>query len=877
MNDKSSAFEQYLKNKLARTQFELLLPVGKKEMAEAAIHHGADAIFLGMPFFNARGRSHDFSLDELREIIEMCHLYGVKVNIAFNILIFESEWSEVLELLPQVLNLKPDAFIVQDLGLVETIRQLAPDQKIHASTQMTVTNDLAIRFVEDLNIQRFVLGRENSLHEIKLIAQKTPAELEVFVHGALCVSYSGQCFTSETVGGRSANRGQCAQSCRLSYEMYVDDKKHQEIDEKFLVSPQDLCGIAEIPELMSLGVKSFKVEGRLKSPEYVAQVAESFDRAIQAELAKTPLNPEELKTEKLKMAIPYSRGFFPGWLHGVDHQRLVDGNFNSHRGAQWGKIVEVIREGLRIQPINEISVEPGDGVLWASGGKETESGSFVYSVKKEKNGTYLIGIENSKLKVLVDEFANTEIEVPVYLNSSKAQSQILLAHQQDRRAQRKIPIQMKVLFKLNEPVQIELTDGHYSLKEKSEALVATANKRAVDISLVKDEFQSLGGTVFTFLSDNDLEIEIPQNIFFPSSELKKLRQKAYQSLTDLRKSQRVPMFDLQNKSLQEEMDPSTVDFALASSTFLGEGKQSSRLTILLRDKFQVRTLCEAVAISTLARSEIEAVILDFEFGRDYQDSLQLLKKSGLRAGLATTRVLKPKEYQNLKHIYSLNPDLILVRNLGAIEYFRNAQVFQGSLWGDFSLNVANSKTANYLLRKGLEQVTLSYDLNQQQVSDVLVQLKEKGLAHLAAVTIHQSMPSFHMEHCVFAAFLSEGSSYRDCGKPCEKHQVKLKDQLGNWHHLKPDQECRNTMYNATAQTALAYLSGWQEQGLSHVRFEAVAEQGQDLVEKIQLYLNSLSGRVDAGSVLKQIAVKESYGLSDGSFARAHEYQSRKQN
>ena len=210
-------------------QTELLLPVGSLEMALAAIHNGADAIFVGTPGFNARGRSYDHSLDELAEIIKQCHLHGVCVNLALNIVIFENELSEVAALLAKILPLKPDALIVQDLGLAKLIREMAPTQPIHASTQMTVTNHEAINFLDDLKMKRFVLGRENSLSEIKLIRAQTDKELEVFVHGALCVSYSGQCFTSESIGGRSANRGQCAQSCRFSYEMIVDCENYKPV------------------------------------------------------------------------------------------------------------------------------------------------------------------------------------------------------------------------------------------------------------------------------------------------------------------------------------------------------------------------------------------------------------------------------------------------------------------------------------------------------------------------------------------------------------------------------------------------------------------------------------------------------------------------
>ena len=214
---------------------ELLLPVGNMEMCMAAVHHGADAIYVGVPFFNARGRSSDLSIEELKEMIDFCHLYGVKVNLAFNVVIFQNEIPKVISLLEEILPLNPDAFIVQDLGLAKIIRTMAPHQRIHASTQMTVTNTDAIKLLQDLGIDRFVLGRENSLSEIKLIREQTEKELEVFVHGALCVAYSGRCFTSESLGGRSANRGQCAQSCRLEYELYVDDVKKETGDKKYFV------------------------------------------------------------------------------------------------------------------------------------------------------------------------------------------------------------------------------------------------------------------------------------------------------------------------------------------------------------------------------------------------------------------------------------------------------------------------------------------------------------------------------------------------------------------------------------------------------------------------------------------------------------------
>ena len=373
---------------------ELLLPVGNIQMAQAAIHNGANAIYVGMPGFNARGRTHDHNFDELKQIIELCHLYDVHVHVAFNILIFQNEIDRAMETLQEVLKLNPDALIIQDLGIVRLVRSLAPNQVIHGSTQMTITNHEAISLLDDLKIERFVLGRENSLSEIRMIKEKTTKELEVFVHGALCVAYSGQCFTSEAIGGRSANRGQCAQSCRLEYDLIVDDKKVDLLDSKYLVSPQDLCGIDDIPKLKELGIESFKVEGRLKSPEFVASVAHSYRKAIDQ------YDSEEAKKNKEIMALTYSRGFFNGWIDGVNHQKLVDGTYSSNRGLFVGHVLRVTGTSVLVE--SETEIFPGDGVLIAKGDKQF--GANIYEVSKNNKG-YILRFQNSAdLKIIEPGF-----------------------------------------------------------------------------------------------------------------------------------------------------------------------------------------------------------------------------------------------------------------------------------------------------------------------------------------------------------------------------------------------------------------------------------------------------------------------------------------
>jgi U32 family peptidase len=839
--------------------YEILLPVGTKEMAMAAIHGGANAIYLGVPGFNARGRTKDFSIEEAKEIIDLCHLYGVKVNLALNIVIFQNEISEVLHLLEQIIPLKPDAFIVQDLGLARLIRKLAPHQPLHASTQMTITNYEAIHLLEDLNFRRFVLGRENSTSEIESIRAHTQKDLEVFVHGALCVSYSGQCFTSESIGGRSANRGQCAQSCRFSYDLIVDGEKKNQVDRDYLVSPKDLCGIDHIPELMKIGVNSFKIEGRLKTPEYVFSAARSYRAVVDGTLADLRLDTQALKEQ---MQIAYSRGFYPGWLKGVEHQKLVDGTFSSHRGLFVGHIDDIDRGELILLLDEQITynLENGDGLLWtySDGKDQKEQGSFVYSVNK---------LGQRKLRIGIDGKVNLSqaiIGARVYINHSRSLSRDVELTTTDKSLVRRVPLDILIEAKIGSPLRVEVSDGFNKVVAQTASLIDSAKNKAVVKENIIDELGSLTGTVFELNSASFKELD--ENIFISHKEIKELRRQFSLELAAIRSSARIDRIETTIETAN------SVEHWVAAQKVSQQAATQLRLNILLRNREQAESLVEFLKTGVNTNA-IQFVILDFEFGRHYEDSLSLLRKAGVKVALATTRILKPSEYSNLKAISRLAPDAILVRNLGALRYFTEVEKFPGDLLGDFSLNVTNHLTANYLLGKGLSSVCLSYDMNQSQLEGLL----EAGDASRFEVTAHQYMPSFHMEHCVFAAFLSKGSSWRDCGKPCEKHKVELQDEFGNRHHIKPDHECRNTMYNAVAQSASSYIMKWNQMGLGSVRFEALNETGAELIDKISGYLKYMNNEISLVELKSVLGQKEKYGLSEGSLSRQNEYQSRKKN
>lgn len=827
---------------------ELLLPVGNMNMCLAAIHNGADAIYVGMPQFNARGRSTDFSVSELKEMIDTCHLYGVRVNLAFNIVIFEQEFQEVIPLLREVLALGPDALIIQDVGLCNVVRKIAPNQVIHGSTQMTVTNHEAMSFLDDLKIKRFVLGRECSLSEIKSIKEKTDRELEVFVHGALCVAYSGQCFTSESLGGRSANRGQCAQSCRFEYELIVDGHKKHIGDFKYLVSPKDLCGIAEIPELLKIGIDSYKVEGRLKTPEYVAAAAKNYRNVIDTHESGKKFSENKIKEAMTEMSMTYSRGFFPGWFHGVNHQDLVDGTYGAHRGLEIGTIKRSDLKSVVITT-NFTSLKNGDGVLFAgyANNRKVEVGGLIYNVKKISENEYALEFDKKfDFKLIKKDFL-------VYLNHDQTVTKKLSQSYQDKNLKKRIPIDIKVSAVIGKPLEVWVTDGENSFSVSGDSSIEEALDRPVTKKDLAQELGALGNTCFIL---NDLFLEMNELFFIHQKELKNIRRKFSEELTNLRTSPRpLEIFDVELGEFFSEKGPAQL--------------QAPQLNIMLREINQVNDL---ISFSDEIISDVGVVYLDYEFGKGYAESVELLRNKGFKVGIATTRVLKPNEYYNFKIIQRAKPDIILCRNLGAVQYFQTQTPNEFELRGDFSLNVTNSITANYFLNKGISTLCASYDLNTNQVLDLLSHTDASRIE----VTTHQYMPSFHMEHCVFAAFLSDGKTFRDCGKPCEEHKVELKDQFGNFHQIKADQECRNTMFNATPQSAAKLVPALIDKGVVDFRFEALYERKNELKFKILSYIKLIKNKDLAltNDLIAQIGVKEKYGLSDGSH-REREYQDRK--
>lgn len=820
---------------------EILAPVGDWEMCRAAVHNGADAVYFGMPGFNARGRAVTLSKETIKEMIDFCRLHGVKTFMACNVLIFEREIEAVAALLRDVLALAPDALIVQDIGLVRLIKFLAPEQEVHASTQMTITSYEAIEATKDLGMSRYILGREVSIPEMQKIREKTDKELEVFVHGALCVSYSGQCLTSERIGGRSANRGQCAQSCRLEYDLIVDGEKREMGEKRYLVSPKDLCALADVPRIAAAGINSLKIEGRLKSPEYVASTVSAYRQALD--------HPDQATPDSGDLAVIYSRDFFNGWMDGVNHQRLVRADYSSHHGLELGTVKEVRPGSVIVSSARALA--PGDGVVFADFSRAEvaarEIGGNIYKALqlRDKKSWELAFSRTFNLRRILPG-------MKVFLNSRPSLEKTWRMSFSDKTKLKKIPLRAVLSGKIGERLTLELHDPENRIATAvSDGQLLAAESAPLSEEFLHEAIGALGGTSYML---EELECRIEGKSFIHQREIKKLRQEACRALDELRTTR--PLRTIKEPSAVAEWIGAT---SHASVPTTAADPSGSLLNVLIRESEQLAAL-KGLAVDT--------VYLDFEFGKDYTDALQEVRELGFRAGIATTRIHKPGENGHLTQIRRLKPDTILVRNLGALHFLRGCD---SELVGDFSLNVANSLSASWFFARGLQRLCPSYDLNYEQ----LLELLAHSASNRFEITVHQYMPSFHMEHCVFAAFLSNGSSYRDCGRPCEKHRVALRDRTGAIQPLKADAECRNTMFSGVPQSAARLVPTLRERGVGVFRLEALYETVEELRAKVQVYSDLLSGSAHTDEVYERLGITEKYGVSEGQLFSINTYKDRK--
>jgi putative protease len=868
---------------------ELLAPAGDWDCARAAVENGADGIYFGLEKFNARMRADNFTGADLPKLMEFLHRRGVRGYVTLNTLVFENELADAEKYLRTMIAAGVDAVIVQDVGICRLIRQLSPDFPIHASTQMTITSAAGVEFARELGCTLVVLARECSLKEIEKIqggAISSPATrhsslpLEVFIHGALCVAYSGQCLTSEALGGRSANRGECAQACRMPYDLISDGKPVPLGDRKYLLSPQDLAGLEVLPELIRAGVASLKIEGRLKSPEYVANITRIYRNALdsldlnrrdaEAQRSNFPnsASPRLGGEFRYEMEMAFSRGLHTGWLGGTNNQQLVHARFGKKRGVFLGEVTRVLREGVTIRL--EGPLKPGDGVVFdADKPEENEEGGRVYEILKVGRGVptapkaRLAAGSKPHLNELrfghgdID-FSRVHVGDKLWKTSDPELDRRLRQSFEGDTPKFQRPIEIEVHGAAGKPLTLIAHDEFGNIaKIESSMPLAKAEKQPLTTERLREQLGRLGGTPFRL---GELGNNLSGEVLLPVSELNRLRREIAGELEKLRATPKRWALNEINRREAEAQSGKIVSEFSASPRLGGE----SSMIVLVRNLPQLEAVLQSGATTVYCEFEDpkkyrEAVTL-FHSARDCSPPSSILNSpSSPSIFVAPPHIFKPGEEWTLEQVRSCNADGYLVRNYDHLKFFANDRCI-----GDYSLNVANRLAADYFRNTfDLERVTTSYDLNFQQLEALLMAAPPEWFE----VTIHQHMPMFHMEHCIFCAFLSTGTDYRNCGRPCDVHDVKLRDRVGAEHPVKADVGCRNTVFNALAQTGAEYVSRMIELGVRHFRVEFLTETPEQVTQTISKYRQLLRGEITGTQLWRELKLMNQLGVTRGQMGR----------
>ena len=859
---------------------ELLAPAGDWECARAAVENGADAIYFGLERFNARMRAKNFTTADLPVLLEFLHRRGVRGYVTFNTLVFPSELEAAEDCLRAIIAAGVDAAIVQDIGICRLIRTISPDFPIHCSTQMTITSAAGVAFAKELGAQLVVLARENSLADIaKINATPSAAEvqlpLEVFVHGALCVAYSGQCLTSESLGGRSANRGECAQACRLPYDLFSDGKQVPLGDRRYLLSPQDLSGLDVLPDLVRAGVASLKIEGRLKSPEYVASITRVYRKALDALLGtvesrkRTAERPEtqvpsgdpkgtpsfnsqlsafnRAPTARYELEMSFSRGLYTGWFRGINNQELAHARFGTKRGVFLGEVRRVSGESVTLKL--EGPLKPGDGLVFDAGKpEEREEGGRVYQVTPGRDGEATLRFGAGDI-----DWRRVSAGQLVWKTNDPALDRDVRASFEGTQIRFTRPITIEVHGRAGTPLTLIAQDGHgHVVKVESAVPLAAAEKHPLTPERLHEQLGRLGGTPFQL---GDLRSHLEGAVILPVSELNRLRR---ETVVELEKLRAAP---LRWQVTDRGLDQLKADYTARPAP----PTAAPELIAVIRLLPQLDAAWAAGA---------RTIYCEFENPKHYRDAVARFRQlqsagspdlpspnpdrpstTSSSIWVAPPRVFKPGEEWILKQVRSCDADGYLVRNYDHLAFFAGDRKR-----GDFSLNVANALAADYFLhRHGLERVTASYDLNIAQLESLL----QSAPPAWFDLTVHQHMPMFHMEHCVFCAFLSTGKDYRDCGRPCDNHVVTLRDRVGADLPLRADAGCRNTVFNNRAQTGAEYIGRLLELGARSFRVEFVNEQPEEVTRTLEKYSQLLRGEISGGDLWRELKLLHQLGVTRG--------------
>jgi len=807
--------------------FVLLAPAGSFEALEAAVNAGADAVYLGGKAFGARAYANNFDEEELRRAVYFAHLHRVKILVTVNILIDDSEMEELARYLVLLYNIGVDGIIVQDMGVIRLARKLVPDLPLHASTQMTVTNEAGVKFAAENGMQVAVLARELSLKDIEKICQNTSTAIEVFIHGALCVCYSGQCLMSSLIGGRSGNRGRCAQPCRLPYEL-VDKTGKNVLEGKqagqYLLSPRDMNTLEILPKLLKAGVSTLKIEGRMKRPEYVAVVVDAYRRAIDGYLAGGEYQVPE--ADKLNIEQIFNRDFTTAYLEGRPGKEMMSDRRPNNRGVLVGRVTELDRGSKKATLKLERDLHLGDGLeFWVTVGGRVGLTVKSLQVQGQEVTSAAAG---TKAKVDIPDGVRMNDRVFRTLDSE------LMAYAgtfYGEKNKKRIPVTARVEAHLGSPLQVILTDDEGNTgRGATKFIVETARKHALTEETVRKQLERLGTTEYWL---SQLQLVCDENVMVPMSEMNEARRLACEALDKARLEAFLP--PRKPVSLGQLLAGGREDQLVLVPEERSLPENKTELTVWTDTLEKTQAALKGGAdwiIFGGDRFDTKDIVLT-----DYEKVVPLVRKAGAKLAFSTPRIVRDNQLayfsKFLQLSEKLHPDLLYLNNNSLFTQYQENHLTV-PFWADMSLNTYNYQCLKFWQELGAAGATLSIELNLGQIE------------HLAKVTplpleclVQGYIEMMVSEYCAPGSFLGglhEGACSFKCGE-----QLYLRDRTQTDFILKGDQFCRMHILNAYDLSLVTTARKLQELGIRKLRIDARAYDVQKTLVTVQQYKQVLNG------------------------------------
>lgn len=811
---------------------ELLAPVGSEESLYAAVENGADAVYLGGKLFNARQYASNFSNEELKEVVQYCHIRQVKVYITVNILLDNNEINEIIDYILYLYNIDVDGIIVQDLGLSNIIRTVLPDFEVHASTQMTINNYMGAKFVEDMGFKRAVLARELSVGEIEYISNTTNIELEGFIHGALCVSYSGQCLMSSIIGGRSGNRGRCAQPCRMPYTFINDEGEVlQGYNNKYLLSPKDLNTIDNLDKIINSGIVSLKIEGRMKRPEYVATIVKNYKKALTNSISNNTKDVSQKDKKDIKQI--FNRGFTKGFILGKDNRDFISYDKPNNRGIYIGKVINTDKSYIYIKLIEDLNL--GDGI-------ELRNDDVSFGLKVSEillnDRSVTGGSKGDIVKIKrVNSKGNKDLEV--YKTSDiKLLERAKLSYVEDNN-KTTIPVFMNIEIKIDRSIKLHLWDNINYISIESEEKVEQARRVSLKEDKVKKQMGKLGNTPYHL---QHIDIDIEDNAMVSLSVLNRLRRRAVTQLNEKRAN-------------SNNREYTTKDNIV--SKFNGIIASNSELNNTDRGLISVK-VDNIEQFKRLNLDKLDRVYINFH--DDINNCINEVKNHNKEAYFYTGKILSNLDFKNLKTtIDSLERlDGVSVSNLGTLKFVKDN--YNINIHGDIGLNIFNSYTMKFLYDYGVDSGTLSPELTLKQVSNIA-----KGGPMLKETYGYGYLPVMVTKYCPFS-LIRKCKDSTNCGDCSYKNGFGLRDRKGMTFNIKR-KNSTTIIYNSQPLLALEHINNIYDSGVNMIRLDFTMEK--DEVEDIQdIFFEYANKNIRKDEVIKFIdKYRQKTGFTKGHYFR----------